>query len=74
MKQIQNNQKSRGKSLPAFRILKSQEKNPRTKSRDTFAICLSFVAPYGMVVWIWKYLEKLACGFFFFGISISKHV
>jgi hypothetical protein len=37
MKQIQNSQKSIGKSIPAYGFLKSQEKNPRTKILETFA-------------------------------------
>jgi hypothetical protein len=39
---IQSNQKSKGKSTPAYGFLKSQEKNLRTKSLDTFAKCLLF--------------------------------
>jgi hypothetical protein len=37
MKQIQNNQKSIGKIKPAYGFSKSQEKNPQTKSLETFA-------------------------------------
>jgi hypothetical protein len=37
MKQIQNNQKSIGNSIPAYGFYKSQEKNPQTKSLDNFA-------------------------------------
>jgi hypothetical protein len=41
MKHIQNNQKSIGKSIPAYGFSKSQEKNnPQTKSLETFAKCL----------------------------------
>jgi hypothetical protein len=37
MKQIQNSQKSIGKSMPAYKFYNSQEKNPRTKCLKTFA-------------------------------------
>jgi hypothetical protein len=37
MKQIQNNQKSIGKPIPAYGFKKFQEKNPRTRSLETFA-------------------------------------
>jgi hypothetical protein len=40
MKHIQNNQKSVGKSMPAYEFENSQEKNLRTKSRD---FCQMFV-------------------------------
>ncbi len=40
MKHIQNSQKSIGKSIPDYGFIKSQEKNPRTKSLETFAKCL----------------------------------
>jgi hypothetical protein len=36
MEYIQNNQKSVGKSIPAYSYKKSQEKNPGTKSLETF--------------------------------------
>jgi hypothetical protein len=37
MKQIQSSQKSKGKSIPAYGFLKSQEKNLQTESLETFA-------------------------------------
>ncbi len=37
MKQIQNCQKSIGKSIQAYGFLKSREKNARTKNLKTFA-------------------------------------
>jgi hypothetical protein len=37
MKQIQNSQKSIGKSIPAYGFKKSQEKNPQTRNLETFA-------------------------------------
>jgi hypothetical protein len=40
MKHIQNNQKSIGKSLPAYGVLNSQEKNLLTKSLKSIAKCL----------------------------------
>jgi hypothetical protein len=40
MKQIQNNQKSRGKSIPAFGFKNLKKKNPQTKSLVTFVKCL----------------------------------
>jgi hypothetical protein len=40
MKHIQNNKKSIEKFIPAYGFKKSQEKNPRTKSLETFANCL----------------------------------
>jgi hypothetical protein len=40
MKHIQNNQKSIGKSIPAYGFEKSQEKNPQTKvSRFLLNFC-----------------------------------
>jgi hypothetical protein len=37
MKQIQNIQKSIGKSITAYGFLKSREKNAQTKNLETFA-------------------------------------
>jgi hypothetical protein len=37
MKHIQNNQKSIGKSIPAYGFYKFPEKNPGTKSLEAFA-------------------------------------
>ncbi len=42
MKHIQNNQKSIGKSIPAYGFKKSEEKDPRTKSFMTFANVCDF--------------------------------
>jgi hypothetical protein len=42
MKHIQNNQKSKGKSVPAYGFSKTQEKNPETKSLKA---CQMFVFP-----------------------------
>jgi hypothetical protein len=41
-KQIQNNQKSIGKSMPTYGFLESQEKNPQTKSLETYSQSLWF--------------------------------
>jgi hypothetical protein len=43
MKHIQNNQKSIGKSIPAYELKKSQEKDQQTKSLETFAKCSWFL-------------------------------
>ncbi len=42
MKQIQNSQKSIGKSIPAYGFLKSWEKNVQTKNHEAFAKPLWF--------------------------------
>ncbi len=42
MKKIQNNQKSKGKSIPAHGFWKSQEKNLRTKSLEAYTKFLWF--------------------------------